>query len=145
MIVENRIRRSSHPTNITFRLGLLMGGFREVDAAYKGGRLCPHVSDSEGAGEEAELPWWHREPKMEDALIELFDSIKEMVDSGDLSESAILQEPEPEKPLSEAQLEKIKRENHRLYGAWDTHQVQRCSFCRKPGHNMRTCPVRKRR
>ena len=145
MIVENRIRRSSHSTNITFTLGLLMGGFREIDAAYKGGRLCPHVSDSEGAGGEAELPWWHREPKMEDALIELFDSIKEMVDSGDLPESAILQEPEPEKPLSEAQLEKIKRENHRLYGAWDTHQVQRCSFCRKPGHNMRTCPVRKRR
>ena len=145
MIVENRIGRSSHSTNITFTLGLLMGGFREIDAAYKGGRLCPHVSDSEGAGGEAELPWWHREPKMEDALIELFDSIKEMVDSGDLPESAILQEPEPEKPLSEAQLEKIKRENHRLYGAWDTHQVQRCSFCRKPGHNMRTCPVRKRR
>ena len=144
MIVENRIGRSSHSTNITFTLGLLMGGFREIDAAYKGGRLCPHVSDSEGAGGEAELPWWHREPKMEDALIELFDSIKEMVDSGDLSESAILQEPEPEKPLSEAQLEKIKRENHRLYGAWDTHQVQRCSFCRKSGHNMRTCPVRKR-
>ena len=145
MIVENRIGRSSHSTNITFTLGLLMGGFREIDAAYKGGRLCPHVSDSEGAGGEAELPWWHREPKMEDALIELFDSIKEMVDSGDLPESAILQKPEPEKPLSEAQLEKIKRENHRLYGAWDTHQVQRCSFCRKPGHNMRTCPVRKRR
>ena len=145
MIVENRIGRSSHSTNITFTLGLLMGGFREIDAAYKGGRLCPHVSDSEGAGGEAELPWWHREPKMEDALIELFDSIKEMVDSGDLSESAILQEPEPEKPLSKAQLERIERDTRRFYGVGDTHQVQRCSFCRKPGHNMRTCPVRKRR
>ncbi len=143
MIVENRIRRSSHSTNITFTLGFLMGGFREIDAAYKGGRLCPHVSDSEDEREEAELPWWHGESKMEDSLIELFDSIKEMVDSGSLPKSAMPEKPESEKPLSEVQLERIKRENHRLYGAWDTHQRQRCSFCHKSGHNMRTCPVRK--
>lgn len=105
--------------------------------------MLPYVSESEDDGEEGEIPWWHDEPKMEDALIELFDYIKESVDSGSLPESSLPEKPEQENPLSEKEMEKIVRENHRMYGVGDAGQLQKCSFCGKSGHNMRTCPVRK--